>query len=127
MERLIVSGHNLYTNAIVYSEFMFYYLATIGNKSPLSIKVSKKIKELIEVHDPIRLFSYFQVLPMNHEDATLSYTFMQKYNLLPNDALILASTKLSGIENLASFDEKDFALACEKENITLIDSLSKLD
>jgi uncharacterized protein len=38
LEKLISSDNKLFTNPIVFSEFMFYYLAVTGDKSPLSIK-----------------------------------------------------------------------------------------
>jgi len=126
LEQLIASENELFTNAIVFSEFMFYYLAVIGEKSPLSLKESKQIKSVIEKHNPIDLFSNFQVLSIDNEIILLSYDYMQKYNFLPNDALILATTKLNGIEYFASFDEKDFTIPCKKEKIKLIQSLSKL-
>jgi predicted nucleic acid-binding protein len=44
---------------------------------------------------------------------------MKKYNLLPNDAQILATCKIYGIAILASYDS-DFATACQEEGITLM-------
>jgi predicted nucleic acid-binding protein len=123
LEKLISSNHYLYTNGIVFSEFMFYYLAVIGEKSPLAVKESKKIKSIMEKHDPIDLFSYFITLPIDNEILLLSYEFMKKYNLLPNDALILATTKLSGIESIATFDNNDFDIPCISESINIINSV----
>jgi predicted nucleic acid-binding protein len=126
LEQLISSDNELFINAIVYSEFMFYYLAVIGEKSPLALKESKQIKTLIEKHNPIDLFSNFQTLTVDNEIILLSYEYMQKYNFLPNDALILATAKFNGIECFASFDEKDFTTPCKKEKIKLIKSLTEL-
>jgi predicted nucleic acid-binding protein len=44
---------------------------------------------------------------------------MSKYNLLPNDAIILATCKIHNITQLASHD-KDFKTACDIEGITLL-------
>jgi len=44
---------------------------------------------------------------------------MQQYNLLPNDAIILATCKIHNITQLASHD-KDFEAACKAEGITLL-------
>jgi predicted nucleic acid-binding protein len=44
---------------------------------------------------------------------------MAKYNLLSNDAIILATCKLHNIPNLASHDS-DFEEACKGEGITLL-------
>mgnify|MGYP001297363587 CR=1 FL=1 len=45
--------------------------------------------------------------------------FMSKYNLLPNDALILAACKTYNIPALASFDP-DFIAPCRGEGIHLL-------
>jgi predicted nucleic acid-binding protein len=51
---------------------------------------------------------------------------MQKYNLLPNDALILATCKIYQIRQIASFDSTDFEKACLGENIKLIQRIEDL-
>ena len=106
---------------------MFYYLAVIGKKSPLSIKESRQIKEVIEKYNPMELFENFQILPIEETITVLSYNYMQNYNLLPNDALILATVKHYNLELLASFDQNDFKHPCEIENIKLIGSISELE
>ena len=50
---------------------------------------------------------------------------MKKYNLLPNDALILASLKRHDIKHLASYDKKDFEHPCKIEKINLITSIEE--
>jgi len=50
---------------------------------------------------------------------------MQKHNLLPNDAIILASCKLQDVKVLASHDS-DFLKACTAEGIQLIRKVSDL-
>ena len=44
---------------------------------------------------------------------------MSKYNLLPNDAVILATCKLNNITKIASHDS-DFIIPCEAEGIELL-------
>ena len=51
---------------------------------------------------------------------------MEQYNLLPNDAIILATCKLNDIPQLASYDA-DFDAACRDEGIRLIKSISDLN
>jgi len=51
---------------------------------------------------------------------------MKKYNLLLNDAFILATCKLQGIAVLASFDS-DFKNACVQEGIVLINNALQLE
>lgn len=50
---------------------------------------------------------------------------MQRYNLLPNDALIVATAKLHDILTIASLDP-DFESACQGEGIRLIREVSDL-
>jgi len=126
LENLISSENELFVDAIVFSEFMFYYLAVIGEKSPLSLKESKLIKSIIDKHKPIELFQNFQSIPIDNEIINLSYDFMQKHNFLPNDALILATTKFCGIQYFASFDENDFSIPCKKEKIKFVKSITDI-
>lgn len=49
----------------------------------------------------------------------MGLSFMRMYNLLPNDALILATCKLQNISLFASLDS-DFTIPCSSENIKLI-------
>jgi len=72
LENLISSENELFVNAIVFSEFMFYYLAVIGEKSPLTLKESKLIKSIIDKHKPIELFQNFQSIPIDNEIINLT-------------------------------------------------------
>lgn len=53
----------------------------------------------------------------------LAVNFMENFNLLPNDALILASCKHHNIKILASFDP-DFEKPCQAEGILLLKNLA---
>lgn len=44
---------------------------------------------------------------------------MSKYNLIPNDAIILATCISNNIEQLASYDS-DFIIPCREEGIVLL-------
>ncbi|WP_262711954.1 PIN domain-containing protein [Dyadobacter flavalbus] len=66
------------------------------------------------------------VLQNGNDVVPVFLEMMAKYNLLPNDALILASCKLNNIKMLASFDENDFTIACAGENIKLVQSVADL-
>jgi predicted nucleic acid-binding protein len=67
----------------------------------------------------------FDLLELNKEIGSLSLEYIYKYNLKPNDALILATCKHYGIKYLISLDE-DFKKPCKEEGIVLIDSVEKL-
>lgn len=47
---------------------------------------------------------------------------IRKYGLLPNDALILATSKSYELDALASLDA-DFQDACKRENLALISDI----
>ncbi len=58
------------------------------------------------------------------ETVSIAEELMLNYNLLPNDALILATCKYYGIKYLASLDT-DFERVCEAEKVTLINNPEK--
>jgi predicted nucleic acid-binding protein len=49
---------------------------------------------------------------------------MMEYNLLPNDAMILALCKMHSIRALASYDS-DFETACAGEGVLVIQSVKE--
>jgi len=71
------------------------------------------------------LLNSFIFLDSCSDIIKLARKFILKYNLKPNDALILATCKHYNIPYLLSLDE-DFKEACEEEGIVLIDSVEKL-
>ncbi|TAG88972.1 MAG: PIN domain-containing protein [Bacteroidetes bacterium] len=113
------SEHSLYINTIVVSEYLYKLLAIIAQKSPMSVCESKKVRETIEQQDAVGFLAQFEYLPVPVEALPLSIELMKKYNLLPNDALILASCILQGIKVLASHDS-DFGAACQAENMLFL-------
>ena len=66
----------------------------------------------------IRTINNFNFISANEKVLIDVPRLMSDYNLLPNDAIILATCKLHGIK-LASHDS-DFIVPCESENIELI-------
>jgi predicted nucleic acid-binding protein len=85
----------------------------------MSIGESGKIKEVLNLHNTKLFLSAFDFLPVPLSAIDLSIDLMKKHNLLPNDAIILASCILQRIKVLASYDT-DFAKACQAENILLL-------
>jgi predicted nucleic acid-binding protein len=100
-----------FINETVVSEYLYYYLILKGGAAPTSLKSSEKIKEIINQSTDYMLLRNFLFLPATD--------LMAKYNLLPNDAIILATCKIHNITQLASHD-KDFEEACKAEGITLL-------
>jgi predicted nucleic acid-binding protein len=124
-EALIERNHSLLVNQVVISEFLFYFIALSANKSPMSIKMAKQIAESFRNKNPFEMLPGFTHLGHNQVIAESSFELMKKYNLLPNDALILASCLFYNIGNLASFDS-DFEKACQDLGINLFSKVVQL-
>jgi len=88
--------------------------------------MSRQIPVLLQQAAPVPLLSQFIVLPNGNEIIPEYLRLMQQYNLLPNDALILATCRLHGITHLASHDTTDFGPACAGEGIRLVSALADL-
>jgi predicted nucleic acid-binding protein len=125
LEYLIVNGYHIYINPVVVSEYLYKLLGIIGGRSPLSIRESGKINDTLSKHDTKLFLSNFEVLPIPDMALPLAVDFMSTYNMLPNDAIILASCKLQNVDMLASHD-KDFTAACIAEGIKLIANFTDL-
>lgn len=110
---------NCFINETVVSEFLFHFLKLNGNASPQSSQSSGKIPSIIKLSDDHHLIRLFHFLPSNGSLITLVPSLMSTYNLLPNDAIILATCKIHGITKLASHDG-DFIIPCKKEGIELL-------
>ena len=108
-----------YINETVVSEFLLYFLAVNGNAAPRTIKSAEKVAEIFEGYSNYTLIKHFAFLSNDENLFTLVPSFMAKYNLLPNDAIILATCKIHGITHLASHDA-DFILPCRQEGIELL-------
>ena len=116
---LLKHQRDLTINSTVISEFLFYFIGLKGNKSPMTLKRDNSIGAIIEQNDPVAILEDFTVLPES-SDTALVVSLMKKHNLLPNDALILATCLRHKIPYLASYDVTDFASACATEGIVLL-------
>lgn len=125
LDALLESKNLLYINPIVVSEYLYQMLGILGGRSPMAISESKKIAATLESHDLSSFLSEFRMLPIPDAAISESVAMMIKHNLLPNDAIILASCKLQNVVVLASYDS-DFAIACKVEGIRLISTISDL-
>ncbi|MFN3489744.1 MAG: type II toxin-antitoxin system VapC family toxin [Emticicia sp.] len=125
LDSLRTSNNDLFINSIVVSEYIYRLLGILAEKSPMSVAESGKIGETLNKHETKLLLSRFEYLNISKMAMLQSIDFMKNYNLLPNDALILATCKLENIAILASFDS-DFTKACQKEGIKLISKIEDL-
>ncbi len=122
---LLDGKYQLYINDIVASEYLYKLVGLLGNKSPLSVCESGKIGEVMKNHQTKEFLHLFYYLPVPEDAMYLATEMMQKYNLLPNDALIVASCKLQRIKVLASYDS-DFKEACKAEEILFLQEIEDL-
>ena len=123
--KLLISDleNELYINDVVLSEYLYYVLAFNSDVSPKTLQRKHQIKDIIEQRPEIvRALNSFILLPSDESFIKRVPVLMAKYNLLPNDAIILATCKLHGTK-LASHDA-DFIIPCQSENIDLINELN---
>jgi predicted nucleic acid-binding protein len=108
-----------YINEVVISEFLFYYLANNGNKAPRTLQMRREIKDIFTEFKQYNLIRLCRLVPNDNRLFSLVPQLMSKYNLLPNDAIILATCKIHDITKLASHDT-DFVIPCGEEGIELL-------
>lgn len=113
----------LYISQTVLSEYLFQCLKLDTGKAPLTLKESGKIPEVISLSDHAEFLGQFTYLPDASDIIDLAPDMMEKYNLLPNDALILSICKTNGIKALASYDASDFIVPCQFEGIALLQNV----
>lgn len=112
-------------NSAVLSEGAYHWLARKGDKAPRSLQQAEQIPKILRDNNPLDFLSQFTVLPSNNSVVSIYLDLMQRYNLLPNDALIIATAKLHSIPAVASYDP-DFTIACQSEGIQLIREVADL-
>lgn len=127
LDKLLDAKHvQVCISQIVVSEYLFHCLGIDGGKSPLSVKQSKTIAAVLSNGNHAIFLKQFTYL----EDSNLLIErvpiLMAQYNLLPNDALILAICQLHQILAVASYDS-DFKNACIGLNITLVQNVSDFE
>ena len=110
-------ANDCYYNLIVYSEVKFKILFKLKNRDSDRVEVFSYLKEI---------FKFLNFLPSDEITMEISDYLIEKYNLKPNDALILATCKRYGIKYLLSLDG-DFKIPCMNEGVVLIDSAKKLE
>jgi len=108
-----------FVNEVVLSEFLYHFLAHNATSSPLALKEAGKISDAFANSDQYKLINMCHFLPNDRQLFSMVPGLMAKYNLLSNDAIILATCKLHNISTLVSHDT-DFIAACKGEGITLL-------
>ncbi|ACN99543.1 putative PIN domain protein [Sulfurihydrogenibium azorense Az-Fu1] len=122
-----IDNFDVFINSIVFSEVIFKLIVLKSGKSILTIKNQKNLISSLmkELESYSELLLLFNVLEENKEILDISLKLMEKYDLLTNDALILATCKYYEIDKIASLDT-DFEKATTNENIKLIRNVNDL-
>ena len=92
----------------------------------MAIKESGKISECFYKKNPIDLIPDIQVLGHSSEISHTTINLIKQFNLLPNDALILATCQHYEIKNIATFDS-DFEKPCNSLGIRIFDGADDLE
>ncbi len=106
-------------NSIVVSEYLYKYIGLQNLGSPRNIQEKNKMADALQPYFITNTLEEFMFVEANNVIASLAPSFMAKYNLLPNDAIILATCKVYNIARLASHDQ-DFIQPCIEEQIELL-------
>jgi uncharacterized protein len=116
----------LFISQVVLSEYLFHCLAVDGGKSPLSIKQSNDIGKTLAYSNHAAFLKQFVYLRDNNLLVEDAISYMSKFNLLPNDALILSLCSLHRIPAIASYDS-DFSPACRELGIALLQTTADFE
>ena len=120
--------YRLCIGQIVVSEYLFQCLKIdSGGKAPLTLKRAGKVPEMIRQFRHSEFFHLFTWLEGGPFISEMAPLFMENYNLLPNDAIVLSICKCCGVGAIASFDATDFVQPCHDEGIFLIQNLADLE
>ena len=111
-----------YISQTVVSEYLFFHLAIFSGKAPLTVKSNKEVGQVLASSSPEIFLAQFDWLTDFESMPAKAAQLMGKYNLLPNDALIIAICQEHSLKYLASFDP-DYVPVCAGEGIQLIQTL----
>ena len=102
LERVESGEISGYVNDVVVSEVIYGYLRATTDLKPHRLR--KEILKLNFDLSPVKeLLEMFSILPCNYGAGIVE--IIEKYRILPNDALIAATCKHYGIRRIATFDE----------------------
>ncbi len=121
LEEMLQHNIPLYYNDIVLTEYTYHYIGYYGKKAPRTLKENGSIPDILKEHTPMTLLCLFEQKMESYPSAQDVIRLMKTYNLLPNDAIILAHCLEAKIPYLASYDT-DFGEPCRHEGVTLLDS-----
>ncbi|WP_371731711.1 type II toxin-antitoxin system VapC family toxin [Thermococcus sp. ES12] len=110
-----------YINETVASEVIFVYLKIKTGKSFRTLKKKPELVRTVPKEPVYELLSLFRFLETNEFVFSLSKKLIEKYGLLPNDALIGATALFYNLEGIITLDE-DFEDMARNENLLVVSS-----
>ena len=105
IESVETGGIKGFINPIVASEVMFFYIKAKTGMKSYEIKRNPAVLANIDLEPVFELFSLFNMLEINSEIVENSKSSIEKYHLLPNDALIVSTCEFYKIDKIATFDD----------------------
>ena len=127
LEEMLIRNLELSYNSVLVSEYLYYFVGYYGKKAPRTLKESNRVASVLAEQNPMELLTYFTQITNSHPSTQDVVRLMKTYNMLPNDAIILAHCLSAGIKFLASYDLTDFTIPCREEGIVLLDSIEVLN
>jgi len=113
VKTLIEKGYTLVVNPIVFSETTFKVMFTLALRDGLKgvYDLRKHLKDCAWIYgrisesiEKLMKNGFLKVVELNWEILKLWAEIGEKYCLLPNDAIIVATCKYYGIQKIATFD-----------------------
>ena len=114
-KKILLRKEKLFTSFTVVNELVYIISRKLAEKN-YGISSYQKFREFISKNGygefknyRNKVFELFNALNLiilpDYQELSLVLEIMQKYHLLPNDALIAATCKYYGINKIATFDE----------------------
>ncbi|NJE60224.1 type II toxin-antitoxin system VapC family toxin [Thermococcus sp. 21S7] len=125
LEALIEESVAGYINETVASEVVFIYLKLKTGKSFRTLKKKPELVRTVQKGPVYGLLSLFRFLETNEFVFSLSKKLIEKYGLLPNDAIIGATAIFYNLDGIITLD-KDFAEMAQNENLLIVSSKEEL-
>ncbi|NJE03993.1 type II toxin-antitoxin system VapC family toxin [Thermococcus sp. MV11] len=113
VERAIEEGHTLLTNPIVFSETVYKVMFTLAIQDGLkgTYDLTKHLNDYIFVYEKVKESlerlsgaGFLKVAPITENTIKLAAELGKAHNLLPNDAIIVATCREHGIKLILTFD-----------------------
>jgi predicted nucleic acid-binding protein len=106
-------------NSIIVSEYLYKYVGLQGIGSPRAIQERNEIHTALKPYFVTETLKDFLFVEPDTSILQSVPRLMARYNLLANDAIIIATCRMHNINQLALHDA-DFKNVCEQEGIVLL-------